>query len=71
MEETIYQKDLYVEDNQISNNLDLMIEIQSFESNLHISDGNDSGIVLDMNGQFVDGFAIEPSVGNYNFGTFV
>ena len=47
MEETIYQKDLYVENKQISNNLDLMIEIQSFESNLHISDGNDSGIVFD------------------------
>lgn len=31
----------------------------------------DSGIVLDMNGQYVDGFVITPSVGNYNFGTFV
>lgn len=32
---------------------------------------NDSGIVLDMNGFLVDGFAIEPSVGRYDFGTFV
>jgi hypothetical protein len=31
----------------------------------------DSGIILDMNGFLVDGFAIEPSVGRYDFGTFV
>lgn len=32
---------------------------------------NDSGIILDMNGFLVDGFAVEPSVGRYDFGTFV
>jgi hypothetical protein len=32
---------------------------------------NDSGIILDMNGFLVNGFAVEPSVGRYDFGTFV
>jgi hypothetical protein len=31
----------------------------------------DSGIILDMNGFLVNGFAVEPSVGRYDFGTFV
>lgn len=31
----------------------------------------DSGIILDMNGFLVDGFAVEPSIGRYDFGTFV
>lgn len=31
----------------------------------------DSGIILDMNGFLVDGFAVKPAVGSYDFGTFV
>jgi hypothetical protein len=73
---TVFNLDIRVIDAVISlmlasNSID--IDFGTFEAPTGSGSINDQGIVLDMNGNDIgdDGFAVQPAVGIYDFGTFV